>query len=218
MNALAHPSPWESDVLGVRVGSLSSADAPDSDIIREENQGTFDVVFVSCPKWVDPQEDCVAVDHLYDMEISVPDKLDSLCDDIPLVAPGSRHIQIAKTSTVESRFSRDPLLSGRRHERFVRWLTDHQVYVPADLPDSAFLVPTEDDDGARRISLIMVDEGSRGIGVGTQLVRRAFSALPGAGTWRVKVSARNLHAIRFYETIGFRVKRVGTVFHVWVPK
>lgn len=216
MNALARPSEWESDVLGVRVGALSAYDVPPVSVVQAENKTAFDVVFISCPKWVDQQNGMVAIDHLYDMEMEISEDRFIKEPASTLVSPSKRHIEIAKSSTIESRFTRDPKLADRSQKRYVRWLTDHKAYVPAETPSSAFLVPTDDDDEARRISLIMTDEKFRGSGIGTRLVRGAFSAEPQVRLWRVKVSSRNHRAFRFYETVGFRVKSVSTVFHVWM--
>jgi len=218
MNPLATSSEWESDVLGLRVGVISSDKIPAVDAVRAVNRESFDVVFVSCQKWVEQGEGRVAIDYLYDMEMLAPEEKAKTSCISTITFPGKKHIDIARNATVESRFMRDPLLSGKSQERYVRWLTDHQAYVPVEAPDSAFLVPVNDKDGARRISLIVVDTEVRGTGIGTRLVRGAFSTEPSNRLWRVKVSARNRRALRFYETIGFRVKSVSTVFHVWISK
>lgn len=214
-STLATPSPWESDVLGVRVGTLSVEAPPSVDAIRKRNKEGFDVVFVSCCWWYDPLEDVDAIDHLYDMEIRSPgEKLVTSCVST-ISFPSKAHVEIAREALHDSRFLRDPRLARKSQDRYVRWLIEHRVYVPADAPDSAFLVATDDPDGARRISLIAVAKESRGNGTGAQLMFGVFSAEPTREFWRVKVSSRNHRAIRFYERLGFRVKNVSTVFHVW---
>jgi len=214
----ATPSKWESSVLGVRVGAVSSDKVPAVDATRAVNRGLFDVVFVTCPKWVECRWGRVAVDYLYDMETVLPEEKRPVPFVSTLVAPGKELVEIARTSPIESRFDRDPILFRKSKDRFVRWLTDNKAYVPAESPDSAFLVPGTDEDGARRITLIMVSVASRGNGIGTRLVLGTFAAEPASRLWRVKVSARNRRALRFYETLGFRVKSISTVFHIWVSK
>lgn len=214
---LAKLSAWESDVLGVRVGTLTALDYPLIDVIKSKNEQNFDVVFVTCGWWCDPHpRNTSAVDHLYDMEVRSPgERLGTSCVST-ISFPSKAHVEIAKESMSESRFLKDPKLSKKSSDRYVRWLTEHRVYVPVENPDSAFLVATDDEDGSRRISLIAVAREFRDIGVGTRLVAGVFSAEPTKEIWRVKVSVKNHLAIRFYESLGFRVKDVSTVFHVWM--
>lgn len=216
MSARATPSEWESDVLKVKVGVISSGKTPAVDAIRAENRGLFDVVFVHCSKWVEQRVGRTAIDHLYDMDIVVSEKHSTTSCISAITFPGKELLEIAKSPTIESRFMRDGRLCHKASDRYVRWLKDHRAYVPVEAPVGAFLVPVTDDDGARRISLIAVDPNLRGRGIGTRLVKGVFSAEPNNKIWRVKVSARNRKAMRFYETIGFRVKSISTVFHVWV--
>lgn len=215
MSVEASPSSWESDTLGVNVGALAAEEVPSVDAVRAGNKERFDVVFVSCGWWQDPPEGAVAVDHLYDMEIQADRERPSTSCVSTISFPSKAHVEIAREAIRESRFLRDPRLSARSSDRYVRWLTEHKVYVPVEAPDGAFLVATDDEDGARRISLIAVAKELRGTGIGTRLTVGAFCAEPTRSVWRVKVSAQNHLAIRFYETIGFRVKNVSTVFHVW---
>lgn len=62
-----------------------------------------------------------------------------------------------------------------------------------------------------RILLIGVDEGHRGKGIGTQLLRRLVLILATNGALRIELEVRisNTKAIRFYQRNGFiKVKRV----------
>lgn len=217
MNVRATASVWESDVLEVRVGTLLVDTLPQAKLIRMENRGVFDVVFVSSGQWHDPPVDAVAVDHLYDMEIeNAGQRTKSSCVS-SITFPSRKHVEIATEALHESRFLRDHRLRDKSAERYVRWLTEHKVYVPAGAPDSAFLVATDDPVvGCRRISLVAVEKEYRSTGIGAKLVTGAFAVEPTQKVWRVKVSSRNHRAIRFYEGLGFRVKSVSTVFHVWV--
>lgn len=215
-SVLATPSTWESDVLDVRVGTLIVDISHSIDDIRERNKSEFDVVFVSCGWWYDPPSDVIAIDHLYDMEIrSTGEKLGTSCVST-ISFPSKAHVEIAREALHDSRFLADPRLAQKSPDRYVRWLTEHQVYVPVEAPDGAFLVATDDLDGSRRISLIAVAKEFRGHGMGARLVAGVFSAEPTRVVWRVKVAAKNYRAIRFYEGLGFRVKSVSTVFHVWM--
>lgn len=218
MSVLATYSQWESDALGYRVGTLSMDLVPSTYGIKDENNGKFDVVFVSCDRWVEPANDAVAVDHLYDMELQIPGGHVAAPDVFLLSSTRRKHVAIAREAIRESRFLRDPRLCDRSPDRYVKWLTEHRAYALVDTPDNAFLVATDDPDGCRRISLLAVSEESRGSGSGTRLVSGVFAIEPARKIWRTKVSARNHRGLRFYECLGFRVKSVSTVFHVWMSK
>lgn len=216
MSASAVPSVWESDTLGVRVGVLAVEVQPPIEEVVLQNEDRFDVVFVSCDRWMDPVGRIVSVDHLYDMEFKNSGKpLQTSCVST-ISFPSGAHVEIAREALRDSRFLRDPRLARKSPDRYIRWLTEHQVYVPVENPDCAFLVATDDADGARRISLVAVASEFRNKGVGARLVTGVFAAEPTRVAWRVKVSSRNFLALRFYEGLGFRVKSVSTVFHVWM--
>lgn len=217
MNSQAVLSAWESDVLGVRVGTLNFPDNPllELDNIRAWNREHFDVIFVRCEGWVDPMRSVSALDYLYEMEAQLTtEKPRTSCVSL-MCFPSKRHIEIALEAFPESRFYRDHRLSDRASSRYVRWLSEHQAYVPTEAPDDAFLVTQDDPDGARRISLIAVSSLRRSTGIGDRLVTGVLAIEPTRKIWRVRVSARNYRAIRFYERVGFRVKSVSTTFHVW---
>ncbi len=216
MSLAAKSSEWESSVLGVRVGLLTPECSPSYDDIRDANNQAFDVVFVSYQKWLYPAYGPIGLDHLYDMEAKVSgEKLKTSCVSA-ISFPSSSHVAIAREALQDSRFLRDRRLAAKSGDRYVRWITEHRVYVPVEAPEGAFLVATDDPDGARRISLIAVAGTYRGQGIGARLVAGVFAAEPTKTVWRVKVSAGNHRALRFYETLGFRVKSVSTVFHVWM--
>ena len=212
----ATPLPWDSDVFGVRVGLLElESPLPRSLAVVEANLGKCDVVFVKAPGWHEP-EGVAALDHTYDMELSgsaVPSDAAVIAVDPPRAA----HAEIAATAFPDSRFNRDPRLAKLSGAFYRKWLSGNGVLYALDaLVDDAFLFVSVDRDGAGRISLIAVFEKSRGIRIGEALVRGVMHALRGLTTWRVRVSSRNVRAIRFYEALGFKVKSVQTAFHVWV--
>ena len=64
------------------------------------------------------------------------------------------------------------------------------------------------------IDLIAVDDGSRGHGIGRALVEEAIGESPN-GAVRVVTQARNVPALRLYESCGFRVTKTETWYHRW---
>ena len=214
----AAPLVWDSETFGVRVGRLElSAPLPRSLAIAEANLGKFDVVFVKAPGWHEPSG-VVALDHTYEMEFS-GDAPVSDAGLVALVAPRQAHAEIAASAFPDSRFNRDPRLSWKVGAFYSKWLSGVGIlYALADLVDDAFVFVSVDKDGAGRISLIAVFEKSRGISIGGNLVRSVMMLRRDLRVWRVRVSSRNARAIRFYETLGFKVKSVQTAFHVWTSE
>jgi GNAT superfamily N-acetyltransferase len=212
---VAAASQWDSEVFGIKVGVLITEPPVAVDDVRNANRGVFDVVFVKAGGWVDPDGFAAAVDHLYDMETPAPQpRLSGFTGRAVLSPARPRHLEIARTAFHDSRFLRDGRLRESAPELYVRWVSGRTLHVLDGRPDDAFLLAARDDDGARRIALIAVDEDRRGAGMGDALLAGALSLEPPA-LWRVRVSVRNHRAVRFYESAGFRVSGVSTAFHVW---
>jgi GNAT superfamily N-acetyltransferase len=209
----AKASGWDSDIFGHRVGLLSAGPPLSVAAIAEENRRMFDVVFVKSEGWADPCGGADALDHLYDMELR--DVGAAGARPAVLSAPSPRHIEIARTAFHDSRFLRDPRLAPKAPELYARWVAGKEVHVLEGAEDDAFLVAARDEGGARRISLVAVDERRRGAGIGQALLAGVLLRHGRSEAWRVKVSARNHRAIRFYENAGFRIRDVCTAFHVW---
>jgi GNAT superfamily N-acetyltransferase len=217
MNVAATPSPWDSAVFERRVGLLKGDELAPIEDIAKDGSGKFDVIFAQSPKWIEfpsLHPEPPGLDYLYDMELGVHGHATAF-NDVVSVHSNANHVRIAKTAFPDSRFLRDSRLAQHTPNMYEQWmgLGRKSVFVIANTPDDGFLLEGRDDDGALRISLIAVSEDCRGSGAGRFLVSGVLGRWP--GTWRVKVSARNHRAIRFYEKIGFRVKEVWTAFHVW---
>lgn len=213
----AAPSPWDSAVFGVRVGSLWEwRPGWTAAAVRAENAGLFDVVFVKADGWVEPPEGSVAHDHLYDMESAAgPRRAGEV---YPLWTPPTEALLgVAESSFLGSRIFRDPRLSARAAGLYRRWCSDAsgRVLVLYGRED-ALLVEGRDPDGAGRIELLAVGEAARGRGAGASLVRGAMTRPGTPDAWRVRVSCGNWRAVRFYGKIGFVVRTAKTAFHVWV--
>jgi len=212
----ATPLPWDSEVFGARVGLLKpEGSIPRSLSIVEANRGRFDVVFVKAQGRHEPKG-VAALDYTYEMEFSGPvDGGDASV--VELHSPNPAHLSISSGAFPDSRFNRDPKISRKTGEFYEKWLSgDGVIYVLNQLVDDAFVIVSVDPDGAGRISLVAVFEKSRGLSIGGNLVLGAMRRRRDLKLWRVRVNARNIGAIRFYERLGFRVKSVQTAFHVWM--
>lgn len=217
MNLKALLSVWSSQVFGFQVGTLDLQGLPSIEDVKSENKD-LDVVFVKCPGWQDPTN-VTALDYLYDMErttnITSHGYVRGTFDQVHKVQIlNASRLGIAATAFSDSRFLRDPRLKSSAPNMYVRWLAENPAYVLSDTPDVGFLVPSRDSDGSARISLLAVAQEIRKTGVGRRLTSSVFALE--YGVWRVRVSSRNINAIRFYESIGFRMKSVTTAFHVWM--
>lgn len=215
MNYRAHASSWDTELFNYDVGTLDITHLPRISRIREDNRKVFDVVFVKLPGWVDVQE-VEALDYRYDMELPDPRKEARKHPIQVIECIPQKHLDLASRAFVDSRFSFDRRLKSRAYEIYPRWLSgaDRVYTFSRHHQEDAFVAVSTEKD-IRRISLIAVSEKVRSLGLGETLLRAVFDQEKKV-RWRVRVSARNYRAIRFYESLGFRMKEVSTAFHVWV--
>jgi ribosomal protein S18 acetylase RimI-like enzyme len=206
-------STWDTDLFNYVVGTLNLGVLPRISRILEDNE-KFDVIFVKIPGWVDVPYGVEALDYRYDMELADSSREAEKYPVKVIESAFTDHLELAGRAFIDSRFNFDRRLKSRAYEVYSRWLANaHTIYTLTSHPKDAF-VAVEDDDGARRIALIAVSEKLRSTRLGQTLVRGMFG-VEKKKTWRVRVSAKNYRAIRFYETLGFRMKDVSTAFHVW---
>jgi ribosomal protein S18 acetylase RimI-like enzyme len=210
---IVEPSPWDTEVFGYSVGKLNSGERQIFPYdISKLYRDKFHVVFAKSDGWVKTHGDVTAVDYLYDMEFKAWDRRHPFR--ISEVTATPEHLKLAGRAFSDSRFLRDPRLKELVPEMYARWIAGKKVWVLKGSENAAFLLPDTDPDGVRRVSLVAVDEDHRGSGIGRLLVSSVMQTeLP--ATWRVKVSCQNYRAIRFYETVGFRIKCIQTAFHIW---
>lgn len=209
---IATLSSWDTEVFGYKVGVLRLRSPRFTYDIRKANVEHFDVVFVKADFWMEPDGQIRALDYLYDMELGAEVHY-QLNRPTSVVTSNVSHLKIAKTAFQDSRFLSDLRLGEMVPEMYEKWLVRKPVHVLNGAEDDAFLLETKDDDGVRRVSLVAVSENSRGMGLGKLLVSSVVRGCE--EKFRVKVSCKNYRAVRFYETLGFRVKSVHTAFHVW---
>ena len=208
--------PWDSDAFKKNVGLLKvkGQALPRPFAIAQANKGKVDVVFVKADGWHEPHG-VFGLDYTYEMEY----KGYASSSDDPVVEcrpPSPAHIALAREAFRGSRFYRDPFLFGKAGDFYEKWLHGEGiVYALEKNVDAAFLFVSVDPDRAGRISLIAVEEKSRGASIGGDLVYGVMNRRRDLEQWRVRVNARNVQAIRFYEGFGFRIKSVQTAFHVW---
>lgn len=210
---IATLSDWDTEVFGYRVGILRLNSYRFNYDIRKANVEHFDVVFVKADFWMEPDGQVRALDYLYDMELDAKVPYYGH-GPISVVTANASHLTIAKTAFQDSRFLLDLRLWEMVPHMYERWLMGKSVYVLNGAEEDAFLLEESDGDKAKRISLVAVKDSLRGTGLGKLLVSSVIRDRD-SETIRVKVSCKNYRAVRFYESLGFRVKSVHTAFHVW---
>lgn len=213
-------SQWDSKVFGVKVGTLSLGvewESPEIHAqIQDENRGAFDVVFAKGEGFSLLGGHALALDWRYDMEIAnFPNEE---AEEAARIEADERVLDLAANVLGPvGRFLRDPRLKDQSGEFYREWCrsSSGRIYSLKGRERDCFAVISVEPDGTRRLELVAVSESARGKGYGTDLL---IAVLQGAGPeefWRVRVSASNWRAIRFYESLGFRIKSVSTAFHVW---
>jgi dTDP-4-amino-4,6-dideoxy-D-galactose acyltransferase len=165
----------------------------------------------------------------YRMEADALPTRHPLPDVVPYTAdmPQADLEQLAIESGKYSRFHVDPDFPQDRFVAlYTQWLRKSLSGEIADAvlvaaPDGRprGLVTLAQSGPAGQIGLVAVDEACRGKGLGRQLVEAAkgWFAAQGASFADVVTQQDNVPACRLYETCGFRVHRVQSVYHLWLP-
>lgn len=128
-------------------------------------------------------------------------------------------VGLARQAHTDTRFFFDPHFSSTRAaELYAAW-------VRRGLAEDPFRVFLAERDGSPvgyvlvktdplEIDLIAVEQAARGDGIGSALVAEAIGVSPN-GTVRVVTQARNVAALRLYESFGFRVVKTEAWYHRW---
>jgi len=141
--------------------------------------------------------------------------------------PSPELVRLALESGVSSRFRLDPNFRNNEFERmYTEWIVKSVRKEISDL-----VLVYHDDDGAEKgfvtlkisggtgtIGLIAVDENTRGKSVGKKLMNSVLLYLHDRNIKIAEVATQkdNHQACRFYEAIGFGVKDVINVYHLWI--
>jgi len=129
---------------------------------------------------------------------------------------------IARTSFQYSRFHLDPRLpraladesrSAWTDNYFLKKYGDKMAVAEKEGRAAGFLLGVGPRAGLAQISLIGVREAARGLGLGKAMIGWLAGE---AGVERIEVGtqAANIAAARFYEAIGFRIRRTDYVCHL----
>lgn len=226
------PLHWDSDFFGMRIAkAVVSSDEDLVRLSRQENdlRNHFDLIYVfsdlslAIPfkgaKLVDqkavfstsdlkPSADCPAVKRWESLE--TPNAL----------------ISLALISGKHSRFKTDCQFPAGSFERlYTCWIeqsvkgtiaTDVFCYMEEDHPRG--LLTLDCHGGVNVIGLVAVDEDCQHQGIGTALIRHAFSYVHKHQGMRLSVATQldNEPACRLYRKCGFSLESVTKIWHWWL--
>ena len=133
---------------------------------------------------------------------------------------------LALQSGTYSRFKVDPNFKNNEYENlYVEWIKnsvkksisgENLIYYEGDEEKGFITLAIKNNIGS--IGLIAVDEKERGKSIGKKLVNAAFVYFKANGIDKVEVVTQkaNKTACLFYESLGFEVKSIIYIYHLWI--
>lgn len=133
---------------------------------------------------------------------------------------------LALQSGYYSRFRIDPKFCNNEYQKlYLEWidksvskLMSDEILVFYKNDDEKGFVTLGIKDGVGSIGLIAVDEFERGNSIGKELMNSAFSFFLSKHINHVEVVTQKANnvACEFYQSLGFSVKRIENVYHLWI--
>jgi ribosomal protein S18 acetylase RimI-like enzyme len=218
--------PWDTQFFGHAIGRthLARADALESEIAAARQNG------VDCLYIVIPEAGSEAVraamragsvltglrlglEHRGDRSVTQPRGIRTATHE-----EAARVVELAVALSGFSRFAQDPRFPIERIEEMYR------AWVLQDLQKGEVFVDAEGEGGMLALSqraqtvavdLVYVDDAARGSGVARALLDAAVASAAG-GIVTVAADVRNVHAVRLYESAGFRAQSLDAILHLWL--
>ena len=133
---------------------------------------------------------------------------------------------LALQSGIYSRFNVDPNFKNREFEKlYIAWISKSvqkeiakEVLVYYENDDEKGLITLGLKDNSGSIGLLAVDEKERGKSIGKKLVQSAliYFKKKKANIVEVVTQIENKSACGFYESLGFEVKSLVNIYHLWI--
>lgn len=133
---------------------------------------------------------------------------------------------LALQSGIYSRFKLDAKFANHEFEKlYYEWIDksvkkiiadDILVYYKDNDEKGFITIDTKKSIGS--IGLIAVDEKERGNSIGKELMNAASSKFTEKGISNIEVVTQkaNIIACKFYETLGFEIKNIENIYHLWI--
>jgi len=230
---------WDSSFFGYKVATLRPANlskAEAGNIIQQlkdsqvkllyifvapEDHESNDTLFKYSAKLVDEK-----VTYIKTINKNIDLDKDICIRPYGLDKPNLKLKELTLQSGIYSRFKVDTNFKNNEFENlYTEWIEKSvrkefadEVLVYSDkLGIKGFVtISVRSDTGT--IGLIAVDESERGKSIGKKLMNAAmlYSLMKGACIAEVATQKANEGACRFYKSIGFEVKNIVNVYHLWI--
>lgn len=144
---------------------------------------------------------------------------------LPVMEPSKKLRSMALQSGVYSRFKVDPGFHEHEYERlYDEWIyksvqrtISKEVLIFEKEGDEKGFITLQIKNSVGSIGLIAVDENARGASVGKELVNASFHFFQShqIATVEVVTQQANQIACNFYKSMGFDIKTIINVYHLW---
>jgi dTDP-4-amino-4,6-dideoxy-D-galactose acyltransferase len=144
---------------------------------------------------------------------------------LPIVEPSKKLRNMALQSGLYSRFKIDPGFQEHEYERLydewiyksVQRMISKEVLIFEKDGDEKGFITLQIKKSVGSIGLIAVDENARGASVGKELVNASFHFFQSHQIASVEVVTQqaNQIACNFYKSMGFDIKTIINVYHLW---
>lgn len=144
---------------------------------------------------------------------------------LPISQPSEKLRNMALQSGIYSRFRVDPGFHRHEYERLydewiyksVQRIISKEVLIFDKEGDEKGFITLQVKNSTGSIGLIAVDENARGASVGKELVNASFQYFYSNQVEKIEVVTQqaNQIACNFYKSMGFGVKSIVNVYHLW---
>jgi dTDP-4-amino-4,6-dideoxy-D-galactose acyltransferase len=230
---------WDSVFFGYKIASIHSSKLGSHDlnrIITELGKNGFRLAYC----FVDPDDETSISSIRNASGLLVDEKITYFIEGFgESEASGSTHIKLynltypsenlkalALQSGLFSRFKVDPNFQNNEYENlYVEWIKNSVikkvadeilVYFEGDDEKGFITLAVKKDIGS--IGLIAVDEKERGKSIGRKLINASFAFFKEKNVNKIEVVTQkaNKAACLFYESLGFEVKNIINIYHLWI--
>ncbi|MBN1187518.1 MAG: GNAT family N-acetyltransferase [Bacteroidales bacterium] len=231
---------WDSNFFNYKVASINTLNLTLNtlrDILKELKEKDFKLVYC----FANPEDQISnstlldASGLLVDKKITffmMPDEIDNLNVSYPDIIPyklkySTENLKsLALQSGIYSRFNIDPNFSNNEYTKlYIEWIEksvkreiadEVLIYFENEIEKGLITLAIKDNIGT--IGLLAVDMEERGKSIGKKLVQSALGYFKERKVNIVEVATQidNKSACGFYKSLGFDVKSIVNIYHIWI--
>jgi dTDP-4-amino-4,6-dideoxy-D-galactose acyltransferase len=235
---MIRPLDWDSNFFGIKTGKLDLVNISDDDLfaqLKSANFVEFQLVYIFATHGVNSINEAISKTgaKLYDEKVTyVIDTYDFTPVSSEFIATckgaemGKDLEELAIESGIYSRFRIDPKIPRNKFEELYRlWMKNSldgsfatEVFTYEDHGKRLGMVSVDIRKAEGWIGIIAVNENYRGRSIGKYLIHKAIQYCKDNNVKILNVQTQMLNKVScaFYEKIGFRVRSVVDVYHLWV--